>query len=168
MPDDERSARQIARSNQKRAGDASASLANALMKLAGPLVKKLGLEAELQDALDRARAVTSPSARRRAERALAGDLRRFDIADVAARLARVRLTGHADDGLHVAEHWRARLIEGGAEALAAFPGRVDDELPRLIDAARRERATTRPPGAGRALFRYIVEALKVKVERTDE
>ena len=162
MPDDDRSARQIARSERKRAGDQSSRLANTLMKLAAPLVKKLELEPELQAALDRARAVSSPSARRRAERALAGELRKFDVGAVAERLARVQATGHAEDQpFHLAEQWRTKLLEGGIAAAAEFPGTVDDELPRLIDAARREAATSRPPGAGRALFRYLVEALKV-------
>ena len=56
--------------------------------------------------------------------------------------------------------WRAKLLEGGVAAAATFPGGVGDELPRLIDAAQRERATGRPPGAARALFRHIATDLK--------
>jgi ribosomal 50S subunit-associated protein YjgA (DUF615 family) len=162
MADDERSSRQIARSERKRSGDQSARLANLLMKLAEPLVKKLELEPELEAALIRARAVPSQIARRRAERSLAGELRTVDIGAVAERLARVQATGHAEEQpFQLAEQWRTKLLADGAAAAAEFPGTVDDELPRLIDAARREKATSRPPGAGRALFRYLVEALKV-------
>jgi ribosomal 50S subunit-associated protein YjgA (DUF615 family) len=49
---------------------------------------------------------------------------------------------------------------GWVAAAATFPGGAGDELPRLIDAAQRERATGRPPGAARALFRHIANALK--------
>lgn len=160
--DDDRTARQIARSKQRRAGDRSAALANTLMKLPDSTVKKLELDEDVREAIARARSVTAHIARRRAERTLAGDLRRFDnIGELEEQIARVEETGNADvRQFHLAEQWRARLIEEGAAALSEFPGGGDDELPRLIDAAQRERATGRPPGAARALFRHVVQLLK--------
>lgn len=133
------------------------------MKLSASAVVKLELEEGLREAVDRARAVTSHIARRRAERALAGDLRRFDLVEVDAKLAKLNETGASDvQRFHLAEQWRARLIEEGIAAAATFPGAADEELPRLVDAAQRERTTGRPPGAARALFRHIVEALKTQ------
>jgi ribosome-associated protein len=159
--DDDRSARQIARSQRRKSGDRSARLANALMKLPAAALKRLELDDELREAIERARAVTAHIARRRAERTLAGELRRFDLPELDAQLARIDEAGNADARqLHLAEQWRARLIEGGVAAAATFPGGAGDELPRLIDAAQRERATGRPPGAARALFRYIANTLK--------
>ena len=159
--DDPRSARQIVRGARRQAGDRSAKLALALMKLAPSAVRKLEVDEDLRDAIDRARAVTSPIARRRAERTLAGELRRVDLGGLAAQLGRIHETGTAaTQDFHLAEQWRTRMIEGGLAAAADFPGGVGDELSRLIDAARRERATGRPPGAARALFRHIVAALK--------
>jgi ribosome-associated protein len=156
-----KTARQIARAKQRKAGDRSTRLANALMKLSAPAVKKLDLEEDLREAVDRARAVTALIARRRAERTLAGDLRRFDLVELAAKLAKVQQASNLDtEVLHLAEQWRTRLIEEGIAAAATFPGGASDELARLIDAAKRERTTGRPPGAARVLFRYIVEALK--------
>lgn len=161
--DDDRSARQIARGKQRKAGDRSARLANELMKLPAPAVKKLELEEDLRDAIGRARAVTSMIARRRAERTLAGELRRFDLVAVAGQLARVHESANADARpLHLAEQWRARLLDEGPAAIALFPGGGDDQLPRLIDAAQRERATGRPPGAARSLFRHLVTLLKAQ------
>jgi ribosome-associated protein len=162
--DDARSARQIARGKQRKAGDRSTRLANLLMKLPAPAVKKLTLEDDLREAIDRARAITSLIARRRAERTLAGDLRRFDLVALDHELAKVQQAGNTDvQQLHLAEQWRARMIEEGLAAAATFPGGAADEaLPRLIDAAQRERTTGRPPGAARALFRHIVEALKAQ------
>jgi ribosomal 50S subunit-associated protein YjgA (DUF615 family) len=52
------------------------------------------------------------------------------------------------------------MIEEGVAGAAEFPGGCDDALVRLIDAARRERDTGRPPGAARALFRHVIEVLK--------
>jgi len=160
--DDTRTARQIARSKQRRAGDRSAALAQKLMKLPDTTVRKLELDEDHRHAIDRARAVVSHVARRRAERTLAGDLRRLDnIGEIEDQLARIDETGNVDvRQFHLAEQWRARLIEEGSAALAEFPGGADDELPRLVDAARRERDTGRPPGAARALFRHITTLLK--------
>src|SRR5512140_2384202 len=132
------------------------------MTMQASAVKKLDLEEEVREAIDRARTVTSPIARRRAERTLAGDLRRFDLTLLDEQLAKAAEGNSADARqFQLAEQWRARMIEEGLAAAASFPPGVDDELPRLIDAAQRERTTGRPPGAARALFRHIVEALKV-------
>jgi ribosome-associated protein len=159
--DDDKTARQIARSKQKRTGDRSAQLANELMKLPGHLVAKLTVDDDLREAIDRARAVTSHIARRRAERTLAGDLRRFELGEVEAALTAVAESGGADvRQFHLAEQWRTKLIEEGVAALETFPAPTDDELPRLIAAAQRERDTGRPPGAAKALFRHIATLLK--------
>ena len=159
--DDSKTNRQIARSKQRRAGDRSAALARTLMTLPESTVKKLELEDDVREVIDRARRVTTLIARRRAERTLAGDLRRFDnLGEVEVQLAKIEETGAADARqFHIAEQWRARLIEEGATALADFPG-GDEELPRLVDAARRERDTGRRTGAARALFRHIMQLLK--------
>jgi ribosome-associated protein len=159
--DDSKTARQIARSKQKRAGDRSAQVANALMKLSDPALKKLEVDDELRESIERARKVIPHIARRRAERTLAGELRRVEIGEVEAALAKVQEHGSGDvRQFHLAEQWRAKLIEEGIAAAASFPVPVDDELPRLVDAARRERDTGRPPGAARALFRHITTLLK--------
>ena len=44
-------------------------------------------------------------------------------------------------------------------ALAEFPGGGREDSPRLIEAARREKATGLPRGAARQLFRHVVELL---------
>ena len=157
------SRRQIARRQQRKAGDRSARLANALMKLSVSALGKLELDEDLRASVDRARAVTAHVARRRAERTLAGDLRRIDLVALDARLAQVQTTGAAEpQQFRLAEQWRARLIEGGLAAAAEFPGGVTEPLPQLIASAQRERATGRPPGAARALFRHIIARLKAQ------
>ena len=158
MRSDDRSNRQIARSKSRKAGDVSARIAAMLMKLPETTVKKLELEEGLRDAIDRARAVKSMVARRRAERTLAGDLRRFEIAPIEEQLEKVQSGGSDVQQFHLVEKWRARLIEEEG-ALTEFPN-ADEELPRLIAAARRERDTGRPPGSARALFRHLAELLK--------
>jgi ribosome-associated protein len=162
---DDRSNRQIARERQRAAGDRSAQLAGALMKLGEPALRKLDLEGDdndgLRDAIDRARAVTSHIARRRAERALAGDLRRYNLVELEAKLAALAEGNNADAReLQLAERWRTRLLDEGIAAAAELPGGGGEQLPTLLANARRERTSGKPPGAGRALFRYLVAKLK--------
>lgn len=159
---DDRTARQIARSKVRRDGDRSGRFARDLMELAPAALKKLDLEEEMQEVVDRARKITAHVARRRAERTLAGELRKFDLTELAEKLAKV---GQQSDEevrkFHLAEQLRAKLIELGMEAANEVPGAEgDEELPRLVDAARREKATGKPPGAARALFRHVVGMLE--------
>lgn len=160
--DDDRTARQIARSKQRRAGDRSAAVARQLMQLPDSTIKKLELDEDTTEAIDRARRVETHIARRRAERTLAGDLRRFDnLGEIEDQLARIEETGNANvRQFHLAEQWRTRLLEGTAQ-VEEVPG-ADDELPRLLDAARRERDTGKPPGAARTLFRHIMKLLETR------
>jgi ribosome-associated protein len=167
--DDPRTARQIARSKSRRAGDRSARIANTLMKLPAHKLAKLQLDEELREVVDRARKVTSHIARRRAERSLAGELRRYELAEIDEQLEKLE-QGEGQDvrQFHEAERWRARLIEEGVAALAAFPGGGREETPRLIEAARREKATGLPRGAARQLFRHVVELLAPPEEPDDD
>lgn len=168
MSDDDndgRSKREIKRSKMRRAGDRSASLAMALMKLPEQTIKKLDVDEALRDAIDRARRIESHIARRRAERTLAGDLRRFedDLPGLEEQLATIEETGNPDAQLlHLGEQLRTRLIAEGMGAAKALPPGDDAELARMIDAAQRERDTGRPPGAARALFRHVVDRLKTQ------
>lgn len=56
----------------------------------------------------------------------------------------------------------ARMIEEELAAAAEFPGGAAVPLPQLIASAQRERATGKPPGAPRALFRHIATVLKAQ------
>lgn len=159
--DDSRSNREIKRGKVRREGDRTAKLARALMDLKAPVLKRLEIDEELRDAIDRARTVTAPIARRRAERTLAGDLRRFDTADLDAKLQKVHDGNVDEQQFHLAERWRAKLIAEGIGAAKTLPGGETPELVRMIDAARKEKETGKPPGASRALFRHVAEILKV-------
>ncbi len=161
MARDDESRRQTAQREKRQAGDRSARVARQLMEMSDAVFAKLDLEDELREEIEEARRVTSAIARRRAERTLAGVLRGVDIADVQQRMANVEATGSADPRLfHAAEKWRTRLIEEGSAAAAEFPGGYVDPLPQLIQNARRERDTGKPPGAARALFRHVMSVLK--------
>jgi ribosome-associated protein len=158
---DDESPREAKKREKREAGDRSARVARQLMDIAETSLSKLDLDEDLREAIDEARRVTSQIARRRAERTLAGELRHIDIAELQRKMANVEETGSAEPRLfHAAERWRTRLIEEGSAAAAEFPGGYVEPLPQLIQNARRERDTGKPPGAQRALFRHVMAVLK--------
>jgi ribosome-associated protein len=162
--------RQIAKKERRDAGDRSSEVARTLMTLSQGIVDKLGLDEDLADVVAVARKVTSPVARRRAERALAGELRRIDLADVVKRIASVQERGVPSQRLfHMAEKWRNRMLEEDGAA-AEFLGGPDVELSVLVAQARREKESGKPPGAGRKLFRYIMATLeeRARAEAADQ
>lgn len=162
-PRDDESRRAAARRERRESGDRSAKIARELMQWKDAALAKLPIEHELRDEIETARAVTSPIARRRAERALAGYLRGVDLDELEAYMINVEAKGNAEPRLfQAAEKWRARLIEEGSKAAEEFPGGYVDPLPLLIQNARRERDTGKPPGAARALFRHVVAVLRDK------
>jgi hypothetical protein len=91
--------------------------------------------------------MTAHIARRRAERTLAGELRRFDLPELDEQLARLDEGGNADaQQFHLAEQWRTKLIEGGAPPRRRF--RAGGRRAAAVDRCRTTRARHRPP-AGR-------------------
>jgi len=163
--DEDKSNRQIAKGKARRAGDRSARMARTIMQLPEPALKKLALDQELRFVVDHARSIKALGARRREERRLAGELRRYDLQKIDEKLSKLHESENTDTELfHKAEAWRAQMIAGGVAAAAEFPGGIDEELPRLIDAAQREGATGKPPGAARKLFRHVIEALRTQQE----
>lgn len=162
--EEEESPRQVAERERREAGERSARASRALMGLPEASLDRLGLEPEVREEVDRARAITSHGARRRAERHLGAVLRRFDLGAVEARLARVAREGREGSRwLHLAEGLRTRLVDGeaAAESVAAtYPAADAVGLAKLVDDARRERTTGKPRGASRALFRALMAALQ--------
>ena len=162
---DERTARQISRGKTKKLGDKSSRLARVLMEMKESVVKRLAMDDDLREAVGRARQVVTLVARRRAERTLAGDLRHFDLAELEDNIRKIDDNEFDVRRFHLAEEWRSKLIAEGMDALATFPYReaavADLELPRLVDAARREHTTGAPPGAAKKLFRAVAELLIV-------
>ncbi len=171
-PEEPPSRRQESRRARKDAGVDSAELANTLMKLPDSSIGKLGFDEDLHLDVVRARAITAPIARRRAERNLAGLLRRIDLAALAITIENVRTTGLADPSrLHATERWRARLLDepGGIDAFRAeFPTANHKPLPRLIEDAKKERSGGKAPGAGRALFRHVSAVLEAALEAEED
>lgn len=163
MPNDDESPRQARKRELREAGERSSRVARELMLWRDANISKLTVDEETREEIAKARRVTSQIARRRAERELAGYLRGIDLDELEAYMISIQATGNADNRvLQKAEQWRTRLIEEGSAAAAEFPGGNVDPLPQLIQNARRERDTGKPPGAARALFRHVTAVLKAQ------
>ena len=146
VDDDGPSRRQLAKKQRRDAGDRSGDLSRKLMSVSDSTLARLELEEELHGAVVRARAITSNTARRRAERALAGELRRFDLDDVERKLANVQSAGVAEPQLfHLAERWRTRMLEpegrlaNGERTLVDRAGGKGVDLAGRVDRIEEER-----------------------------
>ncbi len=115
---------------------------------------------KIAEHLAQARQMKATGARRREVRFVARLLQNVDHAPLMESLDRAECGAWDDvEALHVAEAWRARLIDEGDPALGAFsaehPAADRQRLRQLARQARKEKEQGRPPKAARALFKLI-------------
>ena len=157
------------RRQRKEMGKRSGDLARALMQIEPNVIARLALEDDTREMIERAHAIVSRPARRRAERELAGHLRKVEIGAIEAQLEQHRRSQRANARLfQQAESWRDRLLSDEPEVVKSlhdeFAGLDPDHWEQLIGDARRQRATGKPKGASKALFRAIMHALEAAQE----
>lgn len=151
------------RSQQRREALDVLKLAEALASLSDAELARVPLDDAIADEVRRTRAVTSHIARKRQCQFLAKQLRTLEedaIATIRSALATDRDRAHRETAaMHRVEAWRARLVDEGDDALAAFmalhPDADRQHLRQLVRNARAERAAERPPHASRELFREL-------------
>jgi ribosome-associated protein len=168
-PEDEEmeNSRDVSKRKRREAGQRSTKVAHALMEMRAAALAKLELHEDIRAAVDRARSMKVPGARRREERRLAGELRRVDLGEVESQLERHEKSGRANARLfQQAEAWRETLITKGDSAVDSFHdelvGLEKDRTRELIANAQREKSHGAPKGAARLLFRYIMVALEAQ------
>lgn len=152
------------RSEIRGRGERSARLARDLMQMKDNALAQIPLDEDLREEILHARSISSPIARRREERRLAGVLRDDDVEAIEEALSGQRdRDREAAAGFTRVERWRDRLVSGDDGDVDAF---VTEHAPdpaalrELVDEARREKATGRPRGAGKRLFRYVRELVE--------
>jgi ribosome-associated protein len=147
----------------KRQAQAVQDLADRLVAAPAELVDALGLPDKLADAVALARRIPGGGALVRQRQFVAKLLRGIDAVPVRAALdARDDAARLEAARFRRAERWRDRLVQDGpaalSEFLAEFPaGR--EALPDLVAAAVSERRGGRSAGAGRELFRRVMDLL---------
>jgi ribosome-associated protein len=140
------------------------ALGERLIEAPDSLLAGLNLPERLRDAIVLARRITSHSALLRQKAYVGKLMRSVDPAPIAAALDAAAAKARLDTlRFRRAERWRDRLAQEGdaavVELLGEFPAWDRTELSRLAAAAAAERATGRPTGAGRELFRWLRERM---------
>jgi ribosome-associated protein len=136
-----------------------------LVELPAAELEALDLPEKLRDAVMDCRRITAHGARLRQEMYIAKVMRHVDVEPIRAALARRSdLDRQRVRREHTLEQWRERLLADEPEAWTELGTKVDPSslqpLRSLARQARAEKAASRPPAAGRQLFRRLRELLE--------
>lgn len=159
--DDAEQARLISKTQRKKDMIALQKMGEALIELPPKQYNAIDLPDALREAVDAARQMTKRGALHRQRQYIGKVMRNIDptpIADALNALEQQDRT--AARRFHRVEHWRDRLLDehdanAVTELCEQFPSVDRQPLGQKIRAARREQASGKPPGAKRALFRFI-------------
>lgn len=142
------------------------ALSQELAELPPTQLKALELPDILHKALTEASGMPHKSARKRLLKFITGQLNKIDIDPYLERLARMKSqSAHAVREHHIAERWRARLINDGNNALTELlndhPHADRQQLRQLIRNAQKETELAKPPKSSRLLYRYLKVLLNI-------
>ena len=142
------------------------ALSQELSELPSTQLKALELPDIIHKALTEASGMPHKSARKRLLKFITGQLNKIDIDPYLERLARMKSqSAHAVREHHIAERWRARLINDGNAALTELlndhPHADRQQLRQLIRNAQKETELAKPPKSSRLLYRYLKVLLNI-------
>ena len=142
------------------------ALSQELSELPSTQLKALELPDIIHKALAEASGMPHKSARKRLLKFITGQLNKIDIEPYLEKLARMKSqSAHAVREHHIAERWRARLINDGNAALTELlndhPHADRQQLRQLIRNAQKETELAKPPKSSRLLYRYLKILLNI-------
>ena len=142
------------------------ALSEELSVLPSTQLKALELPDNIHKALTEASGMPHKSARKRLLKFITGQLNKIDIEPYLEKLARMKSqSAHAVREHHIAERWRARLINDGnialTELLNEHPHADIQQLRQLIRNAQKETELAKPPKSSRLLYRYLKVLLNI-------
>jgi ribosome-associated protein len=153
---------EISKSQRKREMHDLKQLGLKLLDFSNDALRQLELPETLLEALLTAKKIHSNSARKRQLQYIGKLMKEIDAEPVRA-VVQAREHQHLTTTreFHLLESLRESLMVHGDEALptvlAEFPRADRQHLRKLARQARQEQETGQPPGAARALFRYLRE-----------
>ena len=164
---EEREDERPSRSEQKRQSHALRALGERLTELSAEQLEQMPLPDPLRDAVQEARRIRQPGARKRQLQYIGKLMRSADPQPIQNALAELDLKdARATARHHEVERWRERLLTDGDAALSELlddhPQADRQHLRQLVRNAVSERRQNRPPQAARNLFRYLRELLDEK------
>lgn len=162
------------RSQNRREALAVFELAERLVGLSEPQIKKVPMDEHLRAAVQHTRRITQNIAKKRETQYLAKLLRRDDdaVAAIRAHLDVDRDAQRRENArLHRLEQLRDRLVnedDAFADAVELFPHADRQQLRQLVRKARDERAASRPPAAYREIFKVLRQLDAAQAKPTTE
>lgn len=164
MNEDDISQERPSKSERKRESHALREMGERLTQLRKEQLARIPLSEPLREAVEEARHIRQPGARKRQLQFIGKLMRTVDAEPIREALEEMDLnSARGVARLHQAERWRERLLEEGDAALSALleehPGADRQQLRQLTRNAVREQRENRPPQSARALFRYLRELL---------
>jgi len=131
-----------------------------LVNLSDDQLKGIELPEEIYDAVRSAKTIKSHGAHRRQMQYIGALMRKIDPGPVQEALDSIE-QGYYKQTLAFkeVENWRDKLIAGDEplieEILSECPDADRKQIERLVQRAKKEKEHSNPPGASRALFRYL-------------
>jgi ribosome-associated protein len=147
-------------------------LGERLQALSREQLKKANLPAQLAQAIDESKRITSHSAKRRQLQYIGRLMRDLEdpqaVRDFLQKIENKHQKTNAY--FHMLESWRERLITEEQSALTDFinlyPAADRQHLRQLVLNAKKERHQGTPKGAAKLLFQYLKELQQSKQEET--
>lgn len=153
------------KTQKKKEATSLQDLGKRLVDLSDEQLKGINLPEEIYDAVSSAKTIKSHGAHRRQMQYIGALMRKIDPGPVQEALDSIE-QGYYKSSLSFKEieDWRDELIAGNKplidEILAKCPDADRKQLERLVQQAISEKEHNNPPGASRALFRYLRDIRK--------
>lgn len=159
----------ISKTRRKREMHDLQELGKALVELSRDQLARIDMPESLRDAVTECRRFTKHEAVRRQMQYIGRIMRDIDAGPIAAQLAQIEAPSRRQTALfHVAERWRADLVEQ-PDAIARFvkeyPEADPHRLRSLAEEAREEKLKAKPPHSYRELFHVLNAFLQDRARR---
>jgi ribosome-associated protein len=149
----------ISKTRRKREMKDLQDLGAALVKLSKEQLARIQMPENLRDAIEDCRKFNKHEAIRRQMQYIGRIMRNIDASPIAAQLREIEAPTKRQTALfHVAEEWRAQMLEGPdavARFVSEFPEADANRLRELAEKAREEKRASKPPHSYRELFHVL-------------
>jgi ribosome-associated protein len=140
-----------------------------LVGLSAEQLARFELPESLRDAVENARGMTRHEARRRQIQYIGKLMRNVDAGPIVEQLAALTAPSRRQTALfHVAERWRQEMLadpEAVARFVREFPEADPHRIKVLVEDAREEKRTARPPRQFRELFHLLTAIVQDHARR---
>jgi ribosome-associated protein len=140
-----------------------------LVALSAEQLARIEMPDNLREAVVEARRFTKHEARRRQIQYIGRIMRDIDAGPIVEQLAALKAPSKRQTALfHVAERWRTELLadpENIARFVREFPEADPHRIRALVDDAREEKRTARPPKQFRELFHVLTAIVQGHARR---